>query len=82
VTANARISRLRWRCRRGMKELDVLLENFIRDHESRLAGGEWPEFESLLETEDDRLWEWLRNPASGRVGPYSDLLESIRGDNG
>lgn len=80
MTANARISRLRWRCRRGMKELDVLLERFIDHHEDRLAQGEWPEFEALLETEDDRLWAWLRDPEAGSVGPYSGLLESIRGD--
>jgi antitoxin CptB len=82
VTADARISRLRWRCRRGMKELDVLLERFIDRHQTRLAAGEWPEFEALLETEDDRLWQWLRDPASVSGGPYSALLESIRRDSG
>jgi antitoxin CptB len=75
---SARNRRLRWRCRRGMKELDVLLERFLERQHQPLADGRWPEFEALLEAEDDLLWDWLQNPASGPAAPYRDLLERIR----
>jgi succinate dehydrogenase flavin-adding protein (antitoxin of CptAB toxin-antitoxin module) len=61
-----------------MKELDVMLGQFLERQEAVLAAGGWPELEALLEAEDDRLWEWLRNPAASGAGPYLNLLENIR----
>lgn len=72
-----RLGRLRWRCRRGMKELDVLLESFVAAESTALADGAWPEFEDLLGTEDDRLWDWLQ----GRGEPpreWAALLGALR----
>ena len=74
----ARPLRLRWRCRRGMKELDVLLERFLERECQTLAAGRWPELEGLLESEDDVLWRWLQHPAEADAAPYSRLLEQIR----
>lgn len=74
----ARLSRLKWHCRRGMKELDVLLERFLERERRPLAEGRWPEMEALLETEDDLLWEWLQNPAAAQAIPWRRLLEQIR----
>lgn len=51
--------RLRWRCRRGMRELDRLLERWLdlrwdaADPAARAA------FERLLGCEDDKLWRWF-----------------------
>lgn len=73
-----RVRKLQWLCRRGMKELDVLLERFVRDEESRLARGEWPEFEALLATEDDRLWDWVQRPDDPAAASWRPLLERIR----
>lgn len=74
----ARPARLRWRCRRGMKELDLLLERFIEQNDAALTAGHWPELEALLETEDDLLWEWLQNPDIARVNRFRTLLRRIR----
>jgi antitoxin CptB len=74
----ARVSRLQWRCRRGMKELDVLLERFLHGQRQPLAAGRWPELETLLEAEDDLLWDWLQNPAAEQAAPWRPLLERIR----
>ena len=74
----ARIRRLRWLCRRGMKELDVLLDRFLQRQRQPLAEGRWPELECLLESEDDLLWDWLQNPAAEPAAPYRTLLERIR----
>jgi len=66
---------LRWKSRRGMKELDVLLEAFFdQQAESLLAGG-WPQLEELLAQEDDVLFDWI----SGRNLPANpDLLKLIK----
>lgn len=74
----ARPGRLRWRCRRGMKELDVLLERFLECERQPLTEGRWPGLEFLLDVEDDVLWQWLQNPAEAAAAPYRRLLEQIR----
>jgi antitoxin CptB len=75
-----RIRRLRWLCRRGMKELDVLLSRFVQGHANDLEDGAWPEFEQLLTYEDDVLWDCLQNPASAQSAPHARLLRTIRDD--
>ncbi|MSQ99663.1 MAG: succinate dehydrogenase assembly factor 2 [Xanthomonadales bacterium] len=73
-----RVKRLKWLCRRGMKELDVLLETFIAGFERQLDAGAWPEFEALLQTEDDRIWDWVQAPGSPDAAGFHQLLATIR----
>ena len=75
MAATERVRKLRWLCRRGMKELDILLERFIDIHQVTLADGSWPELEALLQTEDDVLWDWFQDSSNS---PYRELLEQIR----
>ena len=69
-------SRLRWRCRRGVRELDVLLERFL---DARLADARdaRADCERLLEQPDPLLIEWL---ILGAPPPYEleDIVERIR----
>ncbi len=68
-----RVNRLRWMCRRGMKELDILLEAFLAREAAALDRGAWPQFETLLAAEDDVLWDWVQ----GRSHPASPDLKAI-----
>lgn len=52
-------ARVRWLCRRGMKELDVLLERFLASEYDGLDDAGRDDFKALLEYEDPVLWEWL-----------------------
>ena len=54
-----RLKRARWRCRRGMKELDVLLERFVRRALDRLDDGDLGALERLLEQPDQDILEWI-----------------------
>jgi len=70
-----RVKKLRWRSRRGMKELDVLLENFFELNSAAISRGEWPQLEELLAQEDDVLFDWI----SGRDLPADpDVLLLIK----
>ncbi len=51
--------RLRWQCRRGMLELDFLLNNFIDQHWLGLDKQLKAEFEQLLCCSDQDLQKWL-----------------------
>jgi len=73
-----RVRKLRWLCRRGMKELDVLLESFLEQNQQILESGSWPEFEALLNNEDDVLWTWLQYPDHRDAVVFRDILEQIR----
>ena len=75
---STRIRKLKWLCRRGMKELDVLLERFIDANNEFLAQGGFPELEALLQNEDDVLWDWLQQPDRALAAPYQALLERMR----
>lgn len=65
-----RVKKLRWQGRRGMKELDVLFEAFFERQAGPLLEGAWPELETLLEQEDDVLFDWV----SGRDLPENPAL--------
>jgi len=70
-----RVKKLRWKSRRGMKELDVLFEAFFEKQTELLLAGGWPELEELLAQEDDVLFDWV----SGRNLPAdSGLLRLIK----
>ncbi len=65
------LSRLRWRCRRGMRELDVLFSNWLEQHYDGSDPALQAAFARLLECEDDQLWDWM----TGRSDPdTNDLL--------
>ena len=73
LDGQGRVKKLRWKSRRGMKELDVLFEGFfIKQAESLLAGG-WPQLEGLLAQEDDVLLDWI----SGRNLPADPDLRIL-----
>lgn len=70
-----RVKKLRWKSRRGMKELDVLLEAFFDTQAESLLAGGWPELEEFLAQEDDALLDWV----SGRDLPADPgLLKLIK----
>jgi antitoxin CptB len=48
----AELGRLRWRCRRGMRELDVLLTNYLDSQFQAAPAGEQAAFRALLESQD------------------------------
>ena len=77
-----RVRKLKWLCRRGMKELDILLERFIDNHQDSLANGSWPDFEALLQTEDDVLWDWFQDSSSPDATRFQELLIQIRRGSG
>ena len=59
MTRQTRLDRARWRCRRGMKELDVLLERFAARALHRLDDRELDALERLLGEPDQDIHAWL-----------------------
>jgi len=66
----AEIDRIRWRCRRGLLELDLVLEAFLREELGSLTPEELGAFTRLLDAPDNDLWDWV----SGRGDPPPDAM--------
>jgi antitoxin CptB len=64
---------VRWRCRRGMKELDLMLERFLASGYQALKPGERAVFARLLDAMDPDLFAWL----SGGTGPDDPDLQHV-----
>ena len=53
--------RLAWRCRRGLLELDIVLQRFVLKHVNSLTVAEMQAFDALLELPDNEFWNKLQS---------------------
>lgn len=53
------LSRLRWQCRRGMRELDVLMTRWLERDWAGASSAERAAFQQLLGLQDPQLAEYL-----------------------
>ena len=53
------LSKLRWRCRRGLLENDLFIERFFNRHESRLTVGQARGMYVLMDLSDNDLMDLL-----------------------
>lgn len=51
--------RARWRCRRGLLELDIVLQRFMDQHYTQLNEEGLQQFERLLALPDNDLWDLI-----------------------
>lgn len=72
------LSRLRWSCRRGMLELDVLLGNFLDQAYLDLSAEEKKSFEKLLAFQDTDLISWLLGQEKPEEKEIVNIVERIR----
>jgi succinate dehydrogenase flavin-adding protein (antitoxin of CptAB toxin-antitoxin module) len=73
----AEFDRIRWRCRRGLLELDLVLKQFLENRFDALDPGERRLFDELLDTPDNDLLDM----ALGRQEPeprYRAVVEMLR----
>lgn len=59
VAESLSLKRLKWHCRRGMLELDLLLEPFLDDVFLTLDEEDQVRFCKLIESEDQDLFLWF-----------------------
>ena len=53
------IARLRWQCRRGMLELDEILDRYVVHRYLQAPPDEQSAFRRLLDCQDPELQQWL-----------------------
>ena len=69
-----RLARLRWRCRRGMLENDLLLTRFLDRRGAALSEDDVAALDRLLDLPDGELWDVLcgRTIAAPALQPLVD----------
>lgn len=72
------IRRLRYRCRRGMKELDVLLERYLEQRYPEAPAAEQAAFEQLLDAPDPELAGLLFGRLVAEDPVFADVVEQLR----
>lgn len=70
--------RLRWQCRRGMLELDMLLEGFLDQRYAMLSPRLQRHFHQLLEFPDPIIHAWCVGGENPDDEEFSELLGAIR----
>jgi antitoxin CptB len=76
--ADAELKRLRWRCRRGMRELDQLLTRWLDREWTAASDAQREVFLRLLDSEDDRLWRWFLGHETAPDAALASLIQHIR----
>ena len=69
--------RVRWRSRRGMLELDLLLAPFAEQAYPALVAREQAAYRRLLECEDGELSAWLLRRARPRQEEFASIVDKI-----
>jgi antitoxin CptB len=68
---------LRWRCRRGMRELDQLMQRYLEQRWPLADDAERSVFLRLLDCEDDKLWQWCMGLDRPEDAELHDLVQRI-----
>jgi antitoxin CptB len=79
VSGDVPKAQLRWQCRRGMLELDFVLERYLDQHYDAAEAAERAQFRHLLSAQDPELQLWLLNGAPHPDPAYHALIARIRG---
>ncbi len=70
--------RARWRCRRGMLELDIVLQRFMDRHYRQLDEAGLRQFERLLALPDNDLWDLICARQVNRDADWQPVLELLQ----
>ncbi len=73
-------ARLRWQCRRGMRELDELLLRYLECHYPASSSGDKAAFQALLELPDPELLGYLLYGQRPESVGYDRIVRAILGD--
>jgi len=72
---------LLWRCRRGIREMDLLLQRFMECRYDQLSDAEKQAFAGLLEQPDLEIMDWIMGRGTLPPEPLLSIIKMIRDVN-
>ncbi len=74
-------ARIKWACRRGMLELDVLVMPFFEEQFDTLSRDEQADFVRLLECDDPDLFTWMMGHGRSQDTILAAMVDKIVAHN-
>jgi antitoxin CptB len=74
----ARLNRIRWRCRRGMLENDLVLARFLDTCGASLSEADVASLDRLLDLADAELWDLIAGRADPQDPGVGPVLQQLR----
>jgi antitoxin CptB len=74
----ARLDKIRWQCRRGLLELDLILQKFNRQHLIGLDPEQLERFKELLALPDNDLLDLVMGRAAAPEPRYHNVVQLLR----
>ena len=71
-------SRLLWRCRRGIQELDIRFQRFIDQHYDQLSLEERHTLDMLLDQADPVILSWITGTSEPPTNEFNQIISLIR----
>lgn len=74
-------ARIKWACRRGMLELDVVIMPFYEECFESLSEQEQKDFVALLECDDPDLFNWVMQHGRSEDEKLAAMIDKIVAHN-
>ena len=71
-------SRLLWQCRRGIKEMDIIFQDFINHSYDQLTDDEKNAFSRLLDEQDLDILNWIMGKDKPNDNELVNIINIIR----
>ena len=78
MSEDPREKRLRWRARRGTRELDVLIGDWLSVRYVDASEAQRQAFDQLLDAQDPEIWDWIMGHAQAPRADWQDIIDDIR----
>jgi antitoxin CptB len=76
---NTEINKTKWKCRRGLRELDLLFRKFSNNHRESLSKEDFDMFNSILDIEDQPIYDFIFKGVSlGNQSQEDFILQRIK----
>ncbi len=72
------VGRLRWRCRRGTKELDRILGGFLEENYAQAPIELQKAFIALLEVQDPDIYDWLMGGKTPDDEGFNAIISALQ----
>jgi antitoxin CptB len=71
---NTEINKTKWKCRRGLRELDLLFRKFSNNHLESLSKQDFDMFNSILDIEDQPIYDVIFKGVSLGNQSHEDFI--------
>ena len=76
---NTEINKTKWKCRRGLRELDLLFRKFSNNNLESLSKADLEMFNSILDIEDQPIYDFIfKNVSLGNQLQEDFILQRIK----